>query len=187
MTAKSKRRIRSAVRKLLDKFEVKEPSVPVRKIARGCGVRIAMVEPDAAPGFRENVLGFLYQNGTEKVIGVNKDLNRKAVRFIIAHELGHLMLQEPREIHVDRRFSTILRRKKPDSDLDDMVANHFSSELLMPTEMLLPDVESTKFELPSSTGLWKLSKRYEVDVEILALRLIEIGFSLTPAAEAVAK
>ena len=82
--------IRRKVNQLLEELEIDEPPVPVRKIARHCDARIVRV-----PGEGDNDLsGFLYREGDQAVIGVNKDHAPVRQRFTIAHELGHLLLHE---------------------------------------------------------------------------------------------
>ena len=171
-------RIRKETRKLLAMFEVQAPPVPVQKLARGCGARIVLV-----PGNDDNIDGFLYQAGDEVVIGVNRDRAAVRRRFTIAHELGHLRLHDQGQVHVDRGFGVRLRSgvSSEGTDWDEMEANRFAAELLMPIDFLRKDVASLEFDWADDEGLRALAKRYGVSTQALAIRLNGLGY--TPAVE----
>ena len=168
-------RIRKEARELLVKFEIREPPVPVQKLARGCGARIVLV-----PGNDDNIDGFLYRDGDEVVIGVNRDRAVVRRRFTIAHELGHLRLHEQGQIHVDRGFRVRLRSgvSSEGTDWDEMEANRFAAELLMPIEFLRDDLERQEFDLGDDNGLRSLARRYGVSTQALAIRLNGLGYSI---------
>ena len=161
--------IRRKVNQLLEELEIDEPPVPVRKIARHCDARIVRV-----PGEGDNDLsGFLYREGDQAVIGVNKDHAPVRQRFTIAHELGHLLLHEHDQVHVDRGFRVQLRSgvSSQGTDRDEMEANRFAAELLMPSCLLRLDVEQREFDLANDDELRSLARRYGVSTQALAIRL----------------
>ena len=168
-------RIRKEARELLAKFEIRKPPVPVQKLARGCGARIVLV-----PGNDDNIDGFLYWYGDEVVIGVNRDRAAVRRRFTIAHELGHLRLHEQRQIHVDRGFRVRLRSgvSSEGTDWDEMEANRFAAELLMPIDFLRNDLERQEFDLADDNELRSLARRYGVSTQALAIRLNGLGYSV---------
>ena len=59
------------------------------------------------------------------------------------HELGHFLLHEFDDIHVDRQFKVWLRSDASGegADLEENEANLFAAELLMPERFLVKDVE----------------------------------------------
>lgn len=165
-------RIRREVKELLERFDITEPPVPVHKIARGCGARIVRVSGED----NEDISGFLYP-GTRPVIGVNKDQASVRQRFTIAHELGHLLLHEHEQVHVDREFRVRLRSgvSSQGIDKDEMEANRFAAELLMPIESLRQDIEEREFTFTDDDALWLLAKRYGVSAQAMAFRLNALG------------
>lgn len=105
---------------LLEVFGIIKPPVPVEDIADRLGVPINKVP---APGWS----GALTVMNNHAVIWL--DLVEAPVRhrFTIAHELGHLMLQETERAHRDTTF---------DGSPEESAANRFAADLLMPLWML---------------------------------------------------
>lgn len=168
-------RVRKEARELLARFEVRKPPVPVQKLARGCGARIVLV-----PGNDEDIDGFLYRDEDEVVIGVNRDRATVRRRFTIAHELGHLRLHEQGQVHVDRGFRVRLRSgvSSEGTDWDEMEANRFAAELLMPIDFLRDDLKRQEFDLADDSELRVLARRYGVSTQALAIRLNGLGYSI---------
>lgn len=167
-------RIKKTVRELLEASDVSEPQVPVHKIARSCGARIVMISGE------EDISGFFYP-GKTPIIGVNKDQANVRQRFTIAHELGHLKLHNHAQVHVDREFRVRLRNSVSSEgiDQDEMEANRFAAELLMPIELLREDVENQDFALTDDEALWFLAKRYGVSAQAMAIRFNALSYTFT--------
>jgi Zn-dependent peptidase ImmA (M78 family) len=168
-------KIQRAVNELLDKFNVIKPPVPVRQIARGLGARIYQEEQEG------NISGFIYRSGSETVIGVNTRQASVRQRFTIAHECGHLVLHDLNELHVDRDFVIRLRSNLSSLglDKDEMEANRFAAELLMPTRLLKGDLEGVSLDLTDDNMFRSLAKRYGVSVQALTIRLTGLGYLAT--------
>ena len=158
---------------LLESFGLSKPPVPIHKIARGSGVRIVKVSG------KDDISGFLYP-GKRPVIGVNKDQAQVRQRFTIAHELGHLKLHEHRQVHVDREFRVRFRSGASSQGInrDEMEANRFAVELLMPLEFLRRDIEERDFALTDNEALWSLAKIYGVSAQAMAFRLNGLGIPI---------
>lgn len=171
-------RIQRRARDLLEELEIREPPVPVGKLARSRGARIVRVSGNEA-----DIDGFLYREGEKVVIGVNRDQARVRQRFTIAHELGHLLLHDHGQVYVDRGFRVRLRsgRSGEGTDLEEMDANRFAAELLMPIDFLRKDLANREFDWADDDGLRALAKRYGVSTQALAIRLNGLGY--TPAVE----
>ena len=169
-------RIRKKARNLLEELEVQVPPVPVAKLARSCGARIVRVS-----GNEDDIDGFLYQEDGDVVIGINQDQATVRKRFTIAHELGHLLLHEHSLVHVDSGFRVRLRsgQSSEGTDRDEMEANRFAAELLMPIEFLQADLEKQEFDLAGDSQLRALAKRYGVSTQALAIRLNGLGYAPT--------
>ena len=168
-------RIRKEARELLVKFEIQAPPVPIQRLARGCGARIVQV-----PGNDDNIDGFLFRNGNEAVIGINRDRAAVRRRFTIAHELGHLFLHEQGQVHVDRGFRVRLRSgvSSGGTDQDEMEANRFAAEILMPIDFLRNDLKGQEFDLAEDNELRSLARRYGVSTQALAIRLNSLSYSI---------
>ena len=169
-------RIHREARELLARFKIQAPPVPVQRLARGCGARIVLV-----PGNDNNIDGFLFRNGSEVVIGVNRDRASVRRRFTIAHELGHMRLHEQGPVHVDRGFRFQLRSgvSSKGTDWEEMEANRFAAEILMPIDFLRHDLERQEFDLADDNKFKALARRYGVSTQALAIRLNGLGYSPT--------
>lgn len=168
-------KIQKTAKELLTRFDIQAPPVPVRRLARGCGACIVRVS-----GRDDDIDGFLYREDSEAVIGVNRDQAAVRQRFTIAHELGHLLLHERSQVHVDRGFRVRLRSgvSREGIDRDEMEANRFAAELLMPTGFLRADLEEWELDLADDRQLRVLARRYGVSTQALAIRLNSLGYSI---------
>ncbi len=166
--------IRQEVDRLLDEMNIHEPPIPVRKIARHCNARVVRV-----PGEDDDELsGFLYREDDHAVIGVNKDHAPVRQRFTISHEIAHLLLHEHDQVHVDRGFRLRNRLSSEGTDRDEVEANRFAAELLMPIRMLRADVQNRDFDLANDDELLSLARRYGVSTQALSIRLNALGYEL---------
>ena len=138
---------------------------------------VATVRP--IRNLQDDISGFLYP-GKRPVIGVNKDQAQVRQRFTIAHELGHLKLHEHRQVHVDREFRVRFRSGTSSQGInrDEMEANRFAAELLMPLEFLRRDIEERDFALTDNEALWSLAKIYGVSAQAMAFRLNGLGIPI---------
>ena len=89
--------IREMVQSLLKKHKVQRGEVPVETIVKSLGITIKVDEVN------ENLSGFVARRkGSQKaIIGVNKAHHPNRRRFTIAHELGHYLLHEGEQVHLD--------------------------------------------------------------------------------------
>ena len=112
------------------------------------------------------------------MIGINRNQAAVRRRFTIAHELGHLLLHERFQVHVDRGFRVRLRDglSSEGTDRDEMEANRFAAELLMPIGFLRDDLRTQEFDLANDSELRALAKRYGVSMQALAIRLNGLGY-----------
>jgi Zn-dependent peptidase ImmA (M78 family) len=156
------------VEELLDRFNVKEPPVPVDTIARGLGAELKYVPFDG------DVSGMLYRDGASTIIAINslQPVNRQ--RFTIAHEIGHLLFHEGRKaVYVDTGYVNF--RGHGDQDGDEREANQFASLLLMPERFIIPDLAEAQFDIESDERVESLRKRYKVSSQAMSIRLAKLG------------
>lgn len=138
----ARNRATQAAELLLEKNPSKMgPPVNVRELARSH----AMIFRDNLP---DDVSGLLIPPSPESsarwMIVVNKRHSPERQRFTLAHELGHLLLHEYTKPHADGR--NVVRYRNAVSalgtDREEIEANQFAAELLMPASRLIPRLES---------------------------------------------
>src|ERR1700722_10633578 len=130
---------------LLAAAKVTLPPVPVEQLANFAGADVHY-EP-----FSGELSGMVHRESKSRaVIGVNALHSPTRQRFTIAHELAHLILHQDEEFHVDEnspiRFRSPLSGAAVDSD--EIEANQFAAELLMPVSLLNGEIE----KIPRDTG-----------------------------------
>ncbi len=129
----------------------------------------------------EEVSGFLYRKprGEAAIIGVNNNQSANRQRFTIAHELGHYLLHSGDGVHVDEDFK-IKRRDSRSSegvDLEEIEANLFAAEILIPEHLLAQDLdEHFGFDLHDEECVTSLAKKYRVSQQAMAIRLSYLGY-----------
>lgn len=111
----------------------------------------------------------------QTVIGVNSLHHPNRQRFTIAHELGHLLLHKD-EVHIDRSFR-VNRRDEVSSlavDPDEIEANRFAAELLMPYNLVMADLLECEIDLEDEDEIRRLAKKYEVSLQAMTHRIINL-------------
>jgi Zn-dependent peptidase ImmA (M78 family) len=165
-------RAEQAALELLERYEIDEVPVPVVEIALALGADV-QIEP-----LEGGLSGVLYREGDRTVLGVNGEHAEVRQRFTIAHELGHYHL------HQDTLFvDGLLRRDDASSlalDPQEIEANAFAAELLMPRDLLLPEISQ---RLPKSGVadparlIRQLAKTFEVSEQAMEIRLANLGLT----------
>lgn len=167
----SYRKIKRIARNLLETHKVKNPPVPVESIAHSLGVQVRY-----AP-FEGDISGMVYRDGERIIIGVNSlhHLNRQ--RFTIAHEIGHVLLHEGISVHIDRAFKVNLRNDISSMAVnkEEIEANRFAAELLMPEFMLTSDLHGQEIDFEDEEWIEKLAESYRVSLQALTFRLVNLG------------
>lgn len=178
--------IRNLVESLLLETGQGSAPVDVRVIADRLNVIIR-----EAPHDDDELSGFLLRDPSlsHSIIGVNKTHNPNRKRFTIAHELGHLMLHVFEQVHVDKvgystgygRVRLRNTRSSEGVDAEEIEANFFAAELLMPKSMLEEDLRQypeldVLDERAFSEVQRTLSKKYMVSSQALSIRLVQLGF-----------
>jgi Zn-dependent peptidase ImmA (M78 family) len=160
---------------LLKKFAVKHAPVPVQKIAKGVGAVVQRVPAD------DSLSGFIYRERASKttVIGVNANHAPTRQHFTLGHELGHFILHDMDEVHVDRGFSVRLRNaaSAEGKNVEEKEANLFAAELLMPARFLEKDILSIDaVDLDDESVIAKLAARYGVSTQAMTFRLAYLNY-----------
>jgi len=163
------------VKLLLNRFDVSELPVPVEKIAEKLGA-ILSFEPFEGD---QDISGVLYRKGGDVIIGVNSSHARVRQRFTIAHEIGHLLLHD-REIFVDKVVKVNFRDKRSSLavDREEIAANAFAAELLMPKNCVTAELSSmlkAKPEIGTEDLIINLANTFDVSKPAMEYRLINLG------------
>ena len=175
MQNRRRQAIRAKVSALLAENKVKGPKVDPEKIAIRYGI---VVRKEPIDG---NVSGFLVRHPKKSgtIIGINSSQPRNRQRFTLAHELGHYFLhsgQGYEEVHVDP-LKFLVRWRDADSskgvDLEEIEANVFAAELLMPLQFLVRDIKRRGgFDLSNDdAAALDLARTYGVSSQAMSFRL----------------
>lgn len=165
-------------RRILAEEGVKSPRVPIERIVR----KHALLVELAMDGDISGMLVPLEQSSKGKrwAIVVNTAHPRTRKRFTMAHELAHLILHEYTTPHADRGYKLRFRdsRSADGSIAEEIEANQFAAELLMPRDLVLKRVEALGLEYASydeddssAAAIAQLAKEFEVSRAALSVRL----------------
>ena len=143
-----------------------KPPVDLNQVAAKLDVEIRPFD------LGSEVSGMLYRDGGRRVIVVNQKHSPLRQRFTIAHELGHLMLHRGEAVHVDEGFRINLRdpRSATAEEVEEIEANAFAANLLMPAAWLRADIERKGLDPGDEDALRQLADRYQVSLHSMALR-----------------
>ena len=181
--SKSVRRkyIRSVVQGILKDLHVDSAPVRVDKIIEKFNIEV-LYQSGA-----DNLSGFLLRDKNEGrvIIGVNNNHSAARRKFTLAHELGHFLLHEAEEIHVDddkEKKNLLINRRDDDAALGIYVkereANLFAAELLMPEFLIQKELkeQGQNIHLLNDDELSPIAKKLEVSVQALTYRLSNLGY-----------
>lgn len=167
-----KRDARERATALLAEHRIDATPVPVDRIAKARGIAIRYEPLDG------DLSGMAFIRDGKGVIAVNVLHHVHRQRFTIAHELAHHVLHDEiltgGSIHVDR---VILHRDElaaSGTDMLEVTANAFASELLMP-EALLRRAGGDTIDILDDARLGDLAKRFKVSIAALQFRLALLG------------
>jgi Zn-dependent peptidase ImmA (M78 family) len=152
--------------RILGEAGVAAAPVPVEEIARSNGCRV--VRSDL-----KEISGILVRSEGVPVIGVNAKHPETRRRFTVAHELGHLLLHEGKEVRFDKDFRVSLRSSTSSTgtDIEEIEANFFAASLLMPTKFTEADPRAAFIELENVKAVEALAATYKVSPQAMTLRL----------------
>lgn len=169
----TKAAIKRAVEELLALPGADARPLPLEDIARFRGIEVVRdpLESD------DDVSGFYFREGNQRVIGVNSAHPRVRQRFTIAHELGHAVLHDAEGVHLDRTFMFRNRVSSMAIDAKERDANAFAAELLMPESEVLEAVEADGLDITDDREIARAARRFGVSVQALTFRLANLGLT----------
>jgi uncharacterized protein DUF955 len=168
-------------RRLLAIEKVKEPAVPVRLIAEKHAHVLEQQLPDDISGMLVPLTPPV--KGKAWAILLNRANAPLRKRFTLAHELGHLVLHNFRAPHADAASAFKVRyRDSLSSDgsvLEEIEANRFAAELLMPENLLIPRLRDLGFDYASEERethekMSRLARSFGVSQQALQIRLANL-------------
>lgn len=172
---KARDRARSAARQIVRDLNIAHPPVDVEAIAAGRGIEILRHRFDGPES------GFALRDGSRWYIGINTQTSRRRQRFTAAHELGHLILHEGKELIVDQAVLRVDLRNDISSmgtDSEEVEANTFAAALLMPERIVLgsaADLIHANGGISRDALISELAKIFDVSSEAMGYRLISLG------------
>jgi Zn-dependent peptidase ImmA (M78 family) len=167
------RRIESMANDLLRQHSISKAPIPVERIAKSQGIKIFY------QSLENDVCGFIYRDPNQTVIGINTHHPAVRQNFTAAHELGHHLLHEQEQLHVDHAFRVRLRDETSSQGTNEAEreANYFAASLLMPREFIEKDLSGeTDIDLLDDDFIRVLAKRYGVSAQALMNRLKNLGY-----------
>lgn len=168
--ARSANLIRQEATRLLQEHGVYKPPIPVDALAESIGARLRYSPFDG------ELAGMLIRGDDEIVIGVNSLHHINRQRFTIAHECGHLLLHKGKDVHIDRSFR-VNRRDEVSSqaiDPEEIEANRFAAELLMPYQMVMNDLVEYDIDIEDEEELKDLADKYQVSLQAMTHRVTNL-------------
>lgn len=155
---------------LIAEAGVVRPPVPVQKIAEMLGAQVAY------EAFEGDVSGMLYREPGRTLIGVNSTHPATRQRFTLAHEIAHLRLHEGQPVFIDRLVRVNWRDGS--SAREEIQANTFAAELLMPRRFMSEEIERVVSRSPKVAPeelVEALAGTFGVSEEAMRYRLINLG------------
>lgn len=155
---------------LLEEHGVDQPPVDLIELAEAEGINVVFKE------FPDDVSGMLVRSEKGTVIGVNSRHHENRQRFTLAHEIAHHQLHAHHPtVYVDGMMVHYRVEEQRGPESIEVEANAFAAALLMPEDYLRNDLHDKRFDMYDETAVRRLAQRYQVSVQALTIRLMELG------------
>jgi Zn-dependent peptidase ImmA (M78 family) len=168
------RKARSTATRLLIELKIRRPPVDPFAIAERLGIRVVQIKaPDPTlSGFMMRKEG---ESG-EPVIGLNRDHAKTRQRFTVAHEVGHYLLHEWGDLRVDRSIVSFRDDRSGTAEhSEEIEANQFAAELLMPAQWIEATARTRRFDLNDDEAIRALASEFGVSQQAMTFRLANLG------------
>lgn len=171
-------RAQRQARHLLIEMGVGHGRVPIRRIARRLGAEIIERPLD-------RMAGMLVREGDRTIIAVNESDPEVRKRFSIAHEIGHMRLHPGRDLFLDHNFRVNFRdgNSQTATDAEEIEANQFAAEVLMPAEKVKAAYIEALDKAPGVDPeelVRRLAGRFVVSRMAMSFRLANLGLTSLP-------
>lgn len=173
-------RIRTLVGRLLQAPEARQRPLQIERLVAVQGIRLVRSPLEG----NDDVSGFYQKEHGRETIGVNSLHAPVRQRFTIAHELGHAVLHGREGLHLDQGFK--LRFRDTTSSLavdpEEMDANSFAAELLMPAEEVVDLLSDSGLDVNDDQAVRTLARHFGVSQQAMTYRVVNLGAELDGAA-----
>jgi Zn-dependent peptidase ImmA (M78 family) len=160
------------------------PQIQAQRLLASCGLdEITDIPMDLFVSGLEAILveeplnncdGKIIFGKSKTIIKVNSNIPfEQRKRFVIAHEIGHLLMHRDMQLPDDnfRNFNIISGMEKAlKNGIQELEANEFASELLMPKDLFLKEVKGKKF---SPLLIKQLSERFKTSLTATVFRYMQ--------------
>lgn len=169
-----KKKAEQKAMEILKKLDISEIPTPLEEIADYFGIYIQ--EEELGSG----ISGILIREGDNSIIGVNKTDFNSRKRFTIAHEIGHFVMHQGNELHIDRKYKVNFRDKNSSlaNNIEEMEANAFAAAILMPEKKIKQFVNqklTQGIDIEDSEELQTIAETFGVSKQALLIRLSKLG------------
>lgn len=174
-TVKVRQKTKPKAAEILAEWRQTKPPIDVDFLAEKVGINLVYDELD------DDVSGFLIKKKDKVFLAVNSNHHPNRQRFSIAHELGHyfLHLNNTSKVFIDK---TVYYRNIDSSSgkyQQEIEANAFAADLLMPKDMLEKELDKFGEEL-TDLDIYRLANRFGVSQQAMGLRLQNLGLIVEP-------
>lgn len=123
----------------------------------------------------DDISAVLVIKGSKKVITLNKNNNKARQRFSACHEIGHLLLEHKKNFDISEKELIQYRNVKSSegTDIDEIEANYFAANLLMPNHEIQKHVDFSK---SFDSNVESISEKFQVSFAAATLRLNYLGY-----------
>ena len=166
--------------KVLKKFWDGNLPVDVEQIAKEMGVYVSGTDlPENVSGSSSKIV---IGDGISLYVIFHKNTGESEVRrrFTVAHELGHICLNHITPEEDGKKYRTIIdgpynviSSDEEDRDPEEVEANKFAAELLMPADRIISAYKS----LGKNGSLKDLAKKFKVSMPAVYFRLKNLGYN----------
>ena len=167
-----RKRAAAKARALLQAHNVRAAPIDVFALAEREGIRVVR------QFFEDNnISGVLVRRDDASVIGINASHHPHRQRFTLAHELAHYVLhaQHPTVYVDDMPVHFRGEGYHPAPTTEEVEANAFAAELLMPEALLRQDLKLGSIDALDEVAVRRLARKYGVSGQAVTIRLSELG------------
>ena len=172
MKKTSERNVEQVVRSLLKQHGIESPPIPIDRLTSKLDLEVRSQRLRGRA-----LLGFYLQKShatAKPLLFINSSHHPNIQRSTLAHELGHFFLAR-KEVYVDRLGEVKSRGVSVEAaDPEEIKAEEFAAELLMPRFMLVEDLKRKKIELADDKSFLRLAARYQVSLAAMIFRLQQL-------------
>jgi Zn-dependent peptidase ImmA (M78 family) len=170
---RGKRHAKMKAKKLLQQYgfnveniDVKKNNLSIDVEAVADSLRINVIRH----AFSDEVSGVFFRKNVQLYLGVNEHHHDHRQRFTIAHEIGHYVLHSSEILHYDKTdLERVYFRTDNISDLNEIEANHFAAELLMPEDLIYKCINY------GIRSIKELADKLNVSEDAMRYRLTNLG------------